>query len=168
MINHINKFIDKVVKINDHNFNLFVYLILTLLIVDTLTNNSLSSIGINKIALLTFLGVSAVIKAYFKFKDKIIIDNKTIKNVSPRKMVIVLSSVIKKIVSNKKIDFLIVFTIIGIIFLYQKSTQQVITYLTRAGIANYVVYGILIVLYILIVFTVFHEKNLGEDNKLGR
>jgi hypothetical protein len=164
----MNKLVRKVVEINNQNFNLFVYLVFVLLIIDNLTNNFLSSLGISKIALLTFIGVSASIKIYFQFKNIVIFDSKAIENISLRKAIIALSNIGKKIISNKKKLLILSFTIIGIIFLYQKSTQQVITYLTRAGIANYVVYGILIVLYILIVFTVFHEKNLREDNKSGR
>jgi len=164
----MNEFIKKAVAINNHNFNLFVYLIFILLIIDTLTNNFLSSLGINKIALLTFIGVSATIKVYFKIKDKIIVDNITIKNTSPKKMITTASKISKKIFSGKKTDLLIPLAIIGAIFLYQKPTQQVIASLSQAGIANYVIYGILITLYILATYITFYEKNPRENSKSTR
>ena len=161
----MKKFIDKVIAINDHNFNLFVYLIFVLLIIDTLTNNFLSSLGINKIALLTFIGVSATIKVYFKIKDHIIIDSKTIENISLRRSVMILNRIGKKIISSKKRGAIITIIIIGTIFLYQKSTQKIINIFSQSGIANYVIYGILITLYILIVFINFYEKDALENNK---
>jgi len=161
----MKKFIDKVIAINDHNFNLFVYLIFVLLIIDTLTNNFLSSLGINKIALLTFIGVSAAIKVYFRIKDHIIIDSKTIENISLRRSVMILNRIGKKIISSKKRGAIITIIIIGTIFLYQKSTQKIINIFSQSGIANYVIYGILITLYILIVFINFYEKDALENNK---
>lgn len=161
----MNKFLNKIIEVNDYNFNLFVYLVFILLIIDTLTNNFLSSIGINKTSLLIFLGVSATIKIYFKIKDKVIFDSDTIKKTSLRRGIIILSKFIKKNVRGRRVNFIVVLIIICTIFLYQKSTQQVITYLTQAGLANYVVYGILITLYILIAFTIFHEKKPREANK---
>ena len=160
----MKKFIDKVIAINDHNFNLFVYLIFVLLIIDTLTNNFLSSLGINKIALLTFIGVSAAMKVYFRIKDHIIIDSKTIENISLRRSVMILNRIGKKIISSKKRGAIITIIIIGTIFLYQKSTQKIINIFSQSGIANYVIYGILTTLYILIVYINFYEEDSLENN----
>ncbi|HCX45284.1 TPA: hypothetical protein DGT35_01645, partial [Patescibacteria group bacterium] len=130
----MNKFLNKIIEVNDYNFNLFVYLVFILLIIDALTNNFLSSIGISKTSLLIFLGVSATIKIYFKIKDKVIFDSNTIKKTSLRRGIIILSKFIKKNARGRRVNFIVVLIIICTIFLYQKSTQQVITYLTQAGL----------------------------------
>ena len=160
----MKKLLDKVIEINDHNFNLFVYLILSLLIIDALTNNLLSSVGINKISLLTFLGISAIIKIYFKTKNKVIIDSDVIQNISLRKITITLLNITKKIMGNKKKSVVIAIIAIGAVFLCQKSTQKIIRIFSQSGIANYVIYGILITLYILIVYINFYEEDSLENN----
>ena len=160
----MKKLLDKVIEINDHNFNLFVYLILSLLIIDALTNNLLSSVGINKISLLTFLGISAIIKIYFKTKNKVIIDSDVIQNISLLKITITLLNITKKIMGNKKKSVVIAIITIGAVFLYQKSTQKIIHIFSQSGIANYVIYGILITLYILIVYIYFYEEDSLENN----
>jgi hypothetical protein len=160
----MKKLINKVVEVNDHNFNLFAYLILALIIIDVLTNNFLSSVGINKTALLTFLGISAIIKIYFKTKNKVIIDGDVIQNISLRKTTLTLLSIAKKIIGSKKRSVVIAIVVIGAIFLYQKPTQKIINIFSQSGIANYVIYGILITLYILIVYINFYEKDSQENN----
>lgn len=160
----MKKLLDKVIEINDHNFNLFVYLILSLLIIDALTNNLLSSVGINKISLLTFLGISAIIKIYFKTKNKVIIDSDVIQNISLRKITITLLNITKKIMGNKKKSVVIAIIAIGAVFLCQKSTQKIIRIFSQSGIANYVIYGILITLFILIVYINFYEEDSLENN----
>ena len=160
----MNKFLNKIIEVNDYNFNLFVYLVFILLIIDTLTNNFLSSVGINKISLLTFLGISAIIKIYFKTKNKVIIDSDVIQNISLRKITITLLNITKKIMGNKKKSVVIAIIAIGAVFLCQKSTQKIIHIFSQSGIANYVIYGILITLYILIVYIYFYEKDSLENN----
>ena len=161
----MHKFITKVVKINDHNFNLFTGLILLFLIIDSLTNNFLSSYGISKLALITFLTISATIKIFFKVKNKVIIDSDTIKKISLYKLTIL----VFKFINNKKRLFLIVMSfIIGLIFLAQETTQQIISYLSNAEVDNYSIYGILITLYLLIIFITFYEEKDQKDNPQNR
>ena len=65
---------------------------------------------------------------------------------------------------NKKKSVVIAIITIGAVFLYQKSTQKIIHIFSQSGIANYVIYGILTTLYILIVYINFYEEDSLENN----